>query len=163
MHGRAELGAVQVLAEHARERLLAPELVLERGESAALPLRAGLSGGGAALDDRKPPLALAGVDFCVQEPAPGDGQELVHELARADCEEPFALRPEELGGEAVLRDAVEVALCNLEGNGVESVGLRDSSSARPTRNAALAIMSPTVGPEGSARISMRRWPPSAGL
>ena len=70
----------------------------------------------------KQPLALAGVDFCVQEPALGDGQELVHELACADREQPFALRPEQLGGEAVLRGAVEVALCNLEGDGVEERG-----------------------------------------
>ncbi len=32
-----------------------------------------------------------------------------------------------------------------------------SASIRPAKNAELAISSRTVGPDGSARFSMRRW------
>jgi hypothetical protein len=109
-------GALQVALQHRRQRALTAKPRLERGQHPALPHRAGLPGLDPSCDHPEQAISLRCGHAGVDQPIPGEWQQLRYKLGGGARAKPAAIakRPGELGGQAVLGGPVQAVLGALE-------------------------------------------------
>jgi hypothetical protein len=156
---------LEVALQHGRQRAVAPEPRLQGGQGPALPGGARLRGGRPGLDHPQQPVDLVAGDAGLLQALPGGGQQPPDQLGDGQRADPPAgvERPRQRGAEAELGGAVEVVMRLLERQPAgPGAGVGGERQRETEWNAALASMSTTVGPAGSARSSIRRCPPAVG-
>jgi E1-E2 ATPase/Cation transport ATPase (P-type) len=118
---RLVAGAIfEVALQHRRQRTVATEPWLQRGQCPPLPHRPGLPSGHPGRDHPEQTVRLGRRHPRAGQPVPPSGQQLGHELAGRPRPKPagVAKRPGELGGQAVLGGPVEAVLGALERQGI---------------------------------------------
>jgi hypothetical protein len=118
---RLVAGAIfEVALQHRRQRTVATEPWLQRGQRPALPHRPGLPSGHPGRDHPEQTVRLGRRHPRAGQPVPPSGQQLGHELAGRPRPKPagVAKRPGELGRQAVLGGPVEAVLGALERQGI---------------------------------------------
>ena len=114
MHGRSGGGPGQVPLQHHGQSLVPGPVTLGGRQCGPLPGRPGLPAGHARADHAEQAVGLRRGHAGVQQPAPGRRKQLRHQVSGGRRADPAAVRPAQLGGQAVLGGTVETVVGPLE-------------------------------------------------